>query len=133
VKKQERLKGTKRGIKVRGTFGRPFLLSLDSTPCILPVIAISHCPDPCQFNSTVPCYFTPLLNMAEPVENKPTTPTSIEGFKGSNLPPSVTEEPPHVLIAGGGLGGLFLGILLEKAGIPYTIFERATEMKPLGE
>ncbi|KAF9146905.1 hypothetical protein BG015_011481 [Linnemannia schmuckeri] len=31
-----------------------------------------------------------------------------------------------------GLAGLFLGILLERAGIPYTIYERATEIKPLG-
>jgi pyruvate/2-oxoglutarate dehydrogenase complex dihydrolipoamide dehydrogenase (E3) component len=50
----------------------------------------------------------------------------------SDLPPLVTERPPRVLIAGGGLGGLFLGILLEKAGIPYEIFERSPEIKPLG-
>ncbi|KAF9114753.1 hypothetical protein BGX30_006492, partial [Mortierella sp. GBA39] len=40
--------------------------------------------------------------------------------------------PPRVLIAGAGLAGLFLGILLEKAGIPYEIFERTSEIKPLG-
>ncbi|GJJ74504.1 hypothetical protein EMPS_06862 [Entomortierella parvispora] len=39
---------------------------------------------------------------------------------------------PMVLIAGGGLGGLLLGALLEKAKIPYYIFERATKVKPLG-
>ncbi|KAG0279881.1 hypothetical protein BGZ95_011984 [Linnemannia exigua] len=38
----------------------------------------------------------------------------------------------NVLIVGAGLGGLLLGALLEKAGIPYTIFERATTVKPLG-
>jgi hypothetical protein len=55
------------------------------------------------------------------------------GFKGSDLPPLVTDRPPRVLIAGGGLGGLFLGLLLEKAGIPYEIFERSAEIKPLGK
>ncbi|KAG0288544.1 hypothetical protein BGZ97_006735 [Linnemannia gamsii] len=54
------------------------------------------------------------------------------GFKGSDLPPLVTDKPPHVLIAGAGLAGLFLGILLEEAGIPYAIFERSAEIKPLG-
>jgi len=54
------------------------------------------------------------------------------GFKGSDLPPLVTDAPPHVLIAGAGLAGLFLGNLLEKAGIPYEIFERTAEIKPLG-
>ncbi|KAG0282477.1 hypothetical protein BGZ96_000437 [Linnemannia gamsii] len=39
---------------------------------------------------------------------------------------------PHVLIVGGGLGGLMLGALLEKAAVPYLIFERATIVKPLG-
>ncbi|KAF9151720.1 hypothetical protein BG015_006295 [Linnemannia schmuckeri] len=39
---------------------------------------------------------------------------------------------PKVLIAGAGLGGLSLGILLHKAGIPFEIFERAAEVKPLG-
>jgi 2-polyprenyl-6-methoxyphenol hydroxylase-like FAD-dependent oxidoreductase len=41
-------------------------------------------------------------------------------------------EKPHVLIVGGGLGGLMLGALLEKAAVPYLIFERATTVKPLG-
>lgn len=54
------------------------------------------------------------------------------GFKGSDLPPLVTDDPPRVLIAGAGLGGLFLGILLERAGIPYEIFERSSEIRPLG-
>ncbi|KAG0077349.1 hypothetical protein BGZ90_007332 [Linnemannia elongata] len=61
-----------------------------------------------------------------------TKPVPTGGFKGSDLPPLVTDRPPRVLIAGGGLGGLFLGILLEKAGIPYEIFERSAEIKPLG-
>ncbi|KAF9082971.1 hypothetical protein BGX29_003479 [Mortierella sp. GBA35] len=39
---------------------------------------------------------------------------------------------PTVLIVGAGLGGLMLGALLEKASIPYTIFERASTVKPIG-
>lgn len=41
-------------------------------------------------------------------------------------------SPPKVLISGGGLAGLFLAILLERACIPYHIFERAPKVKPLG-
>ncbi|KAF9154181.1 hypothetical protein BG015_001638 [Linnemannia schmuckeri] len=44
---------------------------------------------------------------------------------------STDTEKPHVLIVGGGLGGLMLGALLEKAAVPYLIFERATTIKPL--
>ncbi|KAF9935642.1 hypothetical protein BGZ65_003184 [Modicella reniformis] len=40
--------------------------------------------------------------------------------------------PPKVLISGGGLAGLFLAILLERANIPYHIFERAPGVKPIG-
>ncbi|KAF9907148.1 hypothetical protein EC991_011288 [Linnemannia zychae] len=43
-----------------------------------------------------------------------------------------TAEKPTVLIVGAGLGGLMLGGLLEKSGVPYKIFERATAVKPLG-
>ncbi|KAF9320539.1 hypothetical protein BG003_005722 [Podila horticola] len=39
---------------------------------------------------------------------------------------------PKVLIVGAGIGGLTLGILLQKGGIDYQIFERAKEVKPLG-
>ncbi|KAK3817832.1 MAG: hypothetical protein J3R72DRAFT_480149 [Linnemannia gamsii] len=39
---------------------------------------------------------------------------------------------PKVLIVGAGLGGLTLGMLLHKANIPFEIYERATEVKPLG-
>jgi len=41
-------------------------------------------------------------------------------------------KSPVVLISGGGLGGLLLGILLDRAGIQYHIFERAATIKPLG-
>ncbi|KAF8947873.1 hypothetical protein BGZ47_007541 [Haplosporangium gracile] len=43
-----------------------------------------------------------------------------------------TDDKPTVLIVGAGLGGLMLGALLEKSGVPYAIFERATTVKPLG-
>lgn len=36
-------------------------------------------------------------------------------------------------ITGAGIGGLFLAILLDKAGIPYEIYERAAVVKPLGK
>jgi cation diffusion facilitator CzcD-associated flavoprotein CzcO len=45
---------------------------------------------------------------------------------------STTNEKPTVLIVGAGLGGLMLGALLEKSGVPYNIFERAASVKPLG-
>ncbi|KAG0262153.1 hypothetical protein BG011_000273 [Mortierella polycephala] len=41
-------------------------------------------------------------------------------------------KSPRVLIVGAGLGGLMLGIILERAGIDYCIFERAAKVKPLG-
>ncbi|KAF9941389.1 hypothetical protein BGZ65_003969 [Modicella reniformis] len=39
---------------------------------------------------------------------------------------------PTVLIVGAGLGGLSLAIILERADIPYKIFERSPAIKPLG-
>jgi 2-polyprenyl-6-methoxyphenol hydroxylase-like FAD-dependent oxidoreductase len=42
------------------------------------------------------------------------------------------QEPPSVLIVGAGLGGLLLAILFERSNIPYHIFERAAQVRPLG-
>ncbi|KAG0001402.1 hypothetical protein BGZ80_001503 [Entomortierella chlamydospora] len=39
---------------------------------------------------------------------------------------------PTVLIVGAGIGGLALGAILERANIPYEIFEKSSSMKPLG-
>ncbi|KAF9912574.1 hypothetical protein EC991_009999 [Linnemannia zychae] len=39
---------------------------------------------------------------------------------------------PKVLIVGAGVGGLTLGMLLHKANIPFEIYERAAEVRPLG-
>ncbi|KFH67158.1 hypothetical protein MVEG_07681 [Podila verticillata NRRL 6337] len=36
-----------------------------------------------------------------------------------------------VLIVGAGLSGITLGILLEKVGIPYEIYDRAKVVKPI--
>ncbi|KAF9354701.1 hypothetical protein BGX26_007464 [Mortierella sp. AD094] len=41
-------------------------------------------------------------------------------------------SPPTVLIVGAGLAGLMLGTLFERINIPYHIFERASEVRPLG-
>ncbi|KAF9906371.1 hypothetical protein EC991_000701 [Linnemannia zychae] len=40
--------------------------------------------------------------------------------------------PFTVLIAGAGLAGLSLAVLLERANIDYHLFERATQVRPLG-
>ncbi|KAF9201537.1 hypothetical protein BGZ49_008232 [Haplosporangium sp. Z 27] len=46
--------------------------------------------------------------------------------------PSQEDNSPQVVIIGAGLGGLMLGAVLETANIKYHIFERATEVRPLG-
>ena len=38
----------------------------------------------------------------------------------------------HVLIAGGGVGGLTLALMLHQRGIACTVLEAAPEVKPLG-
>lgn len=37
-----------------------------------------------------------------------------------------------ILIAGGGIAGLVMGLTLHQLGLPFRIFERVTEPKPLG-
>ena len=38
----------------------------------------------------------------------------------------------HVLIIGGGIGGLATALSLQKAGIEATVFEAVREIRPLG-
>lgn len=38
----------------------------------------------------------------------------------------------HVLIAGGGIGGLTLALTLHQIGVPCTVFESVRELRPLG-
>lgn len=39
---------------------------------------------------------------------------------------------PHVLVAGGGIGGLITGLALNRRGIPCTVYEKVTQYKPFG-
>lgn len=41
-------------------------------------------------------------------------------------------RPDHVLIAGGGIGGLMLALTLHQIGVKCTVFEGVRELKPLG-
>ncbi|KAG0342032.1 hypothetical protein BG000_007225 [Podila horticola] len=78
----------------------------------------------------------------EPLSSESTAPESLlpklEPYKMATPKPRLTEEEranrkkPKVLIVGAGIGGLMLAILLKKGGIPFLIFERAKEVKPLG-
>lgn len=84
----------------------------------MPTSASSHCADtivPDLLATDTPVYFS----TAKP--KPPLTPEELENM-----------EKPKVLISGAGLGGLTLAILLKKAKIPFLVFERAHEVKPLG-
>ena len=41
-------------------------------------------------------------------------------------------QNPHVVIAGGGIGGLTLALTLHQIGVPCLVIEQVREMKPLG-
>lgn len=51
------------------------------------------------------------------------------------LTPKEREEmkKPQVMVVGAGIGGVTLALLLHKANIPFSLFERAKEVKPLGK
>ncbi|KAG0373978.1 hypothetical protein BGX24_010987 [Mortierella sp. AD032] len=44
----------------------------------------------------------------------------------------IAEDKPTVMIIGAGLGGLLLGVLLNRAGISFYIYEKATVIQPIG-
>ncbi|KAF9083046.1 hypothetical protein BGX23_011830 [Mortierella sp. AD031] len=46
--------------------------------------------------------------------------------------PNLANKRPKVIIIGAGIAGLTLAMLLERTNIPYEIFERAADVKPLG-
>ncbi|GJJ75053.1 hypothetical protein EMPS_07411 [Entomortierella parvispora] len=50
----------------------------------------------------------------------------------SEQQPASPGARPHVIIVGAGIGGLTLALLLERAGVPYIILEKASSSKPLG-
>lgn len=39
---------------------------------------------------------------------------------------------PPVIIAGGGIGGLAMGLTLDQIGVPFVVFEAVSEIRPLG-
>jgi 2-polyprenyl-6-methoxyphenol hydroxylase-like FAD-dependent oxidoreductase len=39
---------------------------------------------------------------------------------------------PHVIIAGGGIGGLAMALTLHQIGVPFTVYEGVRELAPLG-
>jgi len=50
----------------------------------------------------------------------------------TNQQPVSPGAKPHIIIVGAGIGGLTLALLLERAGVPYVVLEKALSVKPLG-
>lgn len=66
--------------------------------------------------------------------------SSTEGYQSTakHRPPLTDEEwanmeKPKIVIVGAGIGGLMLGNLLQRGNIPFLIFDRAKQVKPLGK
>ncbi|KAF9284918.1 hypothetical protein BGZ74_001618, partial [Mortierella antarctica] len=64
---------------------------------------------------------------ADPIPN---TSARYETMEVAN--PQTILDPPVVLIAGAGIGGLTAALLLERANINYFVYERAVKVKNLG-
>ncbi|KAG0295190.1 hypothetical protein BGZ97_004882 [Linnemannia gamsii] len=45
----------------------------------------------------------------------------------------ISGRKPHVLIIGAGVAGLALAIMLQKADIPFDIFEKSPEARAVGK
>lgn len=63
---------------------------------------------------------------------------TVEPLDYYDNPPEYLRIKPHpyhpkILIAGAGIGGLTLGLLLKKANIDFEILEQKAEIKPLGK
>ncbi|KAF9294737.1 hypothetical protein BGZ74_011138, partial [Mortierella antarctica] len=69
--------------------------------------------------------------MAFEVDNTSNTSTKSKYTKMEDPNPQTILDPPVVLIAGAGLGGLMAALLLERANINYFVFDRAAKVKPL--
>ena len=41
-------------------------------------------------------------------------------------------DEPLVMIAGGGIGGLALGLTLHQIGVKFVVFEAVQDLRPLG-
>lgn len=67
------------------------------------------------------------------VDNASNTSSESKYTKMEDPNPQTILDPPVVLVAGAGLGGLMAALLLEKANINYFVFERAAKVKPLGK
>ncbi|KAF9911350.1 hypothetical protein EC991_003915 [Linnemannia zychae] len=70
------------------------------------------------------------------MSSAPSTRSSTPSTTRSTAPSTVRSigprPPTRVIIVGAGIGGLLLGILLQRMGATYQIFERAPKVKPLG-
>src|SRR5690606_29225997 len=45
---------------------------------------------------------------------------------------TMSVNEPHVIIAGGGIGGLATALTLHQIGVPFTVYEAVRELAPLG-
>lgn len=108
-------------------FSPSFILHLLSVSSSLPLFFLCLIP---LYSSPLHLYFLVLLQLTLPVSSPTLSHLTSQSI---TMEPTIPPLPhPYVLIAGAGLGGLLMGTLLERIGIPYHIFERAAKVKPLG-